>query len=155
MHYFFYVSLFLYWFSYLLPFAYDLLGYQIDVALWAAIFDYRPTLSGFTIVWSLRCLVNALILAICWMRLPPVHRWLLHHVDVDFLYQLLCAFAVVLLFYAFAMTRVQWNWGGFLWAFATLLTVLSYRWRSKEVVPEVSLEQGLERHLVPLEEEHP
>lgn len=151
MHYLFYFSLAIYWLTYLFPFAYDLVGYQIEVVLWSAIFDNTPTLSGYIIVWSLRCLINALVLAVCWMRLPQVKSWLLLHIDVSFLYQLLCGFTIVLLIYAFAMTNVRWNWGSFIWAASTLFTVLSYYWiqdKPQPLLPDRSLEQ----HLVALEE---
>ncbi|MGH1339067.1 MAG: hypothetical protein ACRBFS_23320 [Aureispira sp.] len=154
MKFFFYLFLSIYWLTYLLPFAYDRTGYEIEFVLWSAIFDNQPTLSGFTIVWSLRCLINALILAVCWIRLPQIQRWLFFHIDVSFLYQLLCGFALVLLGYAFSMTHVRWNWGAFVWAISALFTVLSYYWiqdKPEKILQEQSKED-LHQHLVPLEE---
>ena len=152
MKYFFYVFLIIYWSTYFFPFAYDSVGYEIEFVLWSAIFDNQPTLSGFTIVWSLRCLINALVLAICWIRLPQIQHWLLLHIDVSFLYKLLCAFALVLLVYAFSMTHVRWNWGAFIWAGSTLFIVLSYYWTQEKPV-SILPEKELHQHLVPLEEE--
>lgn len=139
--------------TYLFPFAYDRTGYEIERVLWSAIFDNQPTLTGFTTAWSLRCLMNALVLAVCWMRLPAIQKWLLYHVDVSFLYQLLCGFTITLVIYAFSMTHVVWNWGAFVWAGCTLFLVLSYYWIEEEPLLKELPEQDLHQHLVPLEEE--
>jgi hypothetical protein len=149
----FYCALLVYWGTYLLTFAYERTGLQLEGAVWSALMDNQPTKTGYTVVWSLRCLLNALVLATCWMRLPGVRRWLAVHIDEDFLHQLLCSFTVVLLLYAFTMTRVRWNWGALLWAFSTLLIVLLYRQKNKRTAPSVPATHDLQRHLVPLEED--
>lgn len=153
MNYLFYLSLVLYWLTYLFPFAFDRTGFEIEWVLWSALMDNQPTLTGFTTAWSLRCLINALVLAVCWIRLPKIKTWLLYHVDVSFLYQLLCGFAIILIIYAFSMTPVSWNWGAFVWAASTLFVVLSYYWVQEKTVQELP-EQDLNQHLVPLEEEN-
>lgn len=152
MKYLFYFSLIIYWWTYFLPFASGRLGYEIERMVWLGIMDKQVVWSAFITVWSLRSLMNALIVAVCFMRLPAVRQWLRYHVDVSFLYQLLCALVIILLGYAFFMTRVRWSWGAMLWACSTLFMVFSYYWIPQQPQEERSNE-GLEQHLVPLEEE--
>jgi hypothetical protein len=59
---------------------------------------------------------------------------------------------MILLGYAFFMTRVQWSWGAMIWALSTLFTVFSYYWIPNQPQEE-PIKDGLEQHLVPLEEE--
>lgn len=152
MKYLFYLFLVIYWWTYFLPFANGRLGYEIEWMVWRGIMDSQFVLSAFITVWSLRSLMNALIVAVCVIRLPAMRQWLRYHVDVSFLYQLLCALVIILLGYAFFMTPVRWSWGAMIWAISTLFMVFSYYWIPSQPQEE-TIHDGLEQHLVPLEEE--
>lgn len=152
MKYLFYLFFVIYWWTYFLPFASGRLGYEIEWMVWRGIMDHQFVLSAFITVWSLRSLMNALIIAVCFMRLTAIRQWLRYHVDVSFLYQLLCALVVMLLGYAFFMTDVRWSWGAMIWAWSTLFIVFSYYWIPNQPQEEI-IHDGLEQHLVPLEEE--
>ncbi|BDS15506.1 hypothetical protein [Aureispira anguillae] len=152
MRYLLHFFLLLYCTSFFFPFANGWLGYELEFEMWNDMLNDNIPDMNIATIWSIRWLVNVLLLGIYWLRIPEIHTWISLHADKNFLNKLLMALILLLVAYPFVFEAIPWNWGGILWASTAILAGGAYLISEIPVQPEVFY--SLEEHLVELKEEH-
>ena len=147
--YLFYSSLFLYFFSYLLPFADGQVGLQIEFEFWEhAINDIPLRNNDLATLWGIGWMTNFVVLALWWLKSPEVSRWVVHLTNKSLLDISLFVLIAFFIFVAFILENFTWQFGGFLWAFSAIVLAISYHFLPDNNPPPDEAETFIERHLV-------
>ena len=146
----FYISICIYFATYLLPFADYFSGIELEFVIWHDMLNNKVPNEDIATIWSLRWLSNVLILGLCCIKIPEVNNWIALNTDKYLLDKLLLIFLFIFITYPFFFEHYNWQWGGLLWAASAILTGLTYQKLDIPVIKDNL--HSLEEHLIELKE---
>ncbi|MDC0231133.1 hypothetical protein OAK19_04140 [Aureispira] len=144
------ISICIYFASYLLPFADQLTGIELEFMMWHDMLNNRIPNEDIATIWSLRWLSNVLILSLCCLKIPEFNTWITLNTDKDLLDKLLFIFVCIFSTYPFFYGNYNWQWGGLTWATSAIISGLTYQGLNIPVIKDNF--HSLEEHLIELKE---